>query len=1092
MRLVSKILTMFLLIFFVTNVYAFDLNPVSIEDLESQSGSQIINPYWEEYNKLTDEEKAKLSVIPEKYITEYDNKNEYRLKSFSYAEDAVLPDSYNLSSVDGVSYITPVKDQSSLGICWAFASNASLESNLLKLGLVKVNAPKIYSERQIDYITAFVSSIPYNETSYKTIYEEGYNPYVNNRRIGYGGNFSNAAPYMAMGVADAEMKGIWQYFTTAHNKLSLKDVYDIDDREYVVSEYVNFPTINNTSASTDTKNAWRKLIKNHLVMYGGVYTTTIAPQTPSSYSCYVNASDTNDKLGLINWNSECESAKSSYVYDGLHAMTIIGWDDNYTQSYCALPKNGTTSTNYNSVSCKSAGGNYYTVKGAWLLKNSWGSSTQFVHLEKNKKILDTSAIKTSIRKDFDNTYNTLGPIYYQKDTTNGSLTYLYLKGSTEENLERISFETSSTSLTEYTAYLDYPSATEPINLCSISINLPGRYSIDFDSNLLPDSWFSITITSSRKTLDMSNIFAFTTNVDNEISGVTLVSNDYSNQFGVRTRANNLKSGSVINYKIYDSKGNDISNNFGNLSGYIVAGAYTGNIAVYDELEDGVYYIETIYNGNRIGYHSFAINLELSGLGTKADPYLINSVEDLDLMYVFPYYGSYFALNNDLNLSYNYNPNYFSYSQKFIGHIDGKDHTINNLSNSTGFFDQFNGTAENIRFNNVNMNCDEVCGVFAAETKGAIIKNISVFGSLKGSSNAVVGGVVGDAIDTDISNVYIRANFNGGYAGSVVGNLEDNSKLSNVISLSNYKNTNSSLSTFASKISMHNNSFDSMIDYIGNDTASCNTNDYVFDKGTLNIKDVFYYTMDKCRYVGMNISGDTLRNASLLSDFDKNIWSVVDGKLPSLKKYQIAFYDKINITSRLINIYSGDKIQLSVSTVPSAVTYPGLSYSSSNLGVASVSSSGLITTYSEGLTTITISANDGSHVYLSIPLYVLSDAEIDRVNNYVLYNQLQTVDNLNNSEYSLEISGSNYIGTGMTVKYLINNNIVAEHTAVVKGDLSGDGEVDSLDLAMMLKHVSGAKELEGPYLYSAKLNSDDEVDSLDLAYLLNKVAGKEGY
>ena len=67
-----------------------------------------------------------------------------------------------------------------------------------------------------------------------------------------------------------------------------------------------------------------------------------------------------------------------------------------------------------------------------------------------------------------------------------------------------------------------------------------------------------------------------------------------------------------------------------------------------------------------------------------------------------------------------------------------------------------------------------------------------------------------------------------------------------------------------------------------------------------------------------------------------------------------------------------------------------------------------------------------------------------------------------------------------------------YTIVVKGDLSGDGEIDSLDLASMLNHVSEKRELKGVYKEASYMTEDDEIDSLDLAYLLNRVAGKKGY
>jgi len=96
----------------------------------------------------------------------------------------------------------------------------------------------------------------------------------------------------------------------------------------------------------------------------------------------------------------------------------------------------------------------------------------------------------------------------------------------------------------------------------------------------------------------------------------------------------------------------------------------------------------------------------------------------------------------------------------------------------------------------------------------------------------------------------------------------------------------------------------------------------------------------------------------------------------------------------------------------------------------------------------------------------------------------------------DYSGSNQflVSTGKSFWIYIDSALepMYSYDIVLRGDLSGDGEIDSLDLATMMNHISGKKELMGAHLEAAYLNNDEDIDSLDLAYLMNHIAGKEGY
>ena len=70
-----------------------------------------------------------------------------------------------------------------------------------------------------------------------------------------------------------------------------------------------------------------------------------------------------------------------------------------------------------------------------------------------------------------------------------------------------------------------------------------------------------------------------------------------------------------------------------------------------------------------------------------------------------------------------------------------------------------------------------------------------------------------------------------------------------------------------------------------------------------------------------------------------------------------------------SIYIGDTVTLSPTYTPSEISYPGVTYTSSNTSVATVSSSGVVTGVAKGTTTITATTTDGSNKTASITVTV---------------------------------------------------------------------------------------------------------------------------
>ena len=87
----------------------------------------------------------------------------------------------------------------------------------------------------------------------------------------------------------------------------------------------------------------------------------------------------------------------------------------------------------------------------------------------------------------------------------------------------------------------------------------------------------------------------------------------------------------------------------------------------------------------------------------------------------------------------------------------------------------------------------------------------------------------------------------------------------------------------------------------------------------------------------------------------------------------------------------------------------------------------------------------------------------------------------------EISKSSLIGTGYTVN-ITNEKETKSYSVIIKGDTSGDGKINSLDLLQVLKHIKGDKKLTKVYLTAGDTSGDDKVNSLDLLQVLKHIKG----
>ncbi len=293
-------------------------------DTKTEIEKEVEKSYSDEYKKyenLTEEEKEKLDVIPRKEevpITEIDEIKE----DVDYKKDVLtIPDSYNLKD-----HITlRVENQQSYGLCWDFASMKSLETNIQ----LHEGRDLDLSELHLDY---YQSNLMY-----------GY------RQIHNGGNFSDFVDYSLL--TGAVLEETVPYGVTSKNTINGKEFTyftpnDFNEEIYSkftsmntvarATEVVDFPFVTKTDGKVDDEKIneeklieFRNVVKLHIMKNGSIY-TVIKSTTEKNAYC----------------NKNC---------GGDHAVSIVGWDDNYSKD-----------------NFTSADGSHPLHDGAYIVLNSWG------------------------------------------------------------------------------------------------------------------------------------------------------------------------------------------------------------------------------------------------------------------------------------------------------------------------------------------------------------------------------------------------------------------------------------------------------------------------------------------------------------------------------------------------------------------------------------------------------------------------------------------------------------------------------------------------------------------------------------------------
>ena len=403
-----------------------------------------------------------------------------------------------------------VEHQGITNECWAFTMLKALETNIALKN--KERTLKDFSERHMDYAT---SRSFLNGTN-----EKGFD-----REVAIGGNAYVGLAYLTNGQG-----AVLEEDMPFENNKNLIDLESIDKKvDTIVKDYISLPSIlkkyvkdekGNTkkvtyldiegkSFSSNELKEIRNVIKKSIVENGAITAITAA-----NYLEYYNNQENVIASTAYNCNNE------NLIRD--HAITIVGWDDNYKKE--------------NFVE-----GARPSTDGAYIVLNSYGKENfdkgyLYVSYEDCFIEKELYAIKAATKKDYENIYQSdfYGGFFSigAQNIDTGYYSNIYERESTEKEI------INNVGIT-VTDYVDVEIYINPKNGLMNKENLiligknnvllePGYHRIEVDETELLGKEFAIVVKQKSR----NNNFFFAVEAPIPNSGFSFVESDNNSYYSI--------------------------------------------------------------------------------------------------------------------------------------------------------------------------------------------------------------------------------------------------------------------------------------------------------------------------------------------------------------------------------------------------------------------------------------------------------------------------------------------------------------------------------------------------------------------------------
>lgn len=212
-------------------------------------------------------------------------------------------------------------------------------------------------------------------------------------------------------------------------------------------------------------------------------------------------------------------------------------------------------------------------------------------------------------------------------------------------------------------------------------------------------------------------------------------------------------------------------------------------------------------------------------------------------------------------------------------------------------------------------------------------------------------------------------------------------------------------------------------------------------------------------------------------------------------------EKIEIVSDdEIKVLKGDKKQI-VTSIMFSENNPKLTYTSENSSIATVTNDGIITATGEGTTNITIKL-DGTDITKNVKITVnaLNDDEYIKINN--LKEENGYLYRINPKTTASELAKNFEVSEGLEVKILADNlvgsdtrvsvsrketgDVIKEYTAIIFGDVNGDGQIKASDYVLIKNQIMDDGKLKPSELLAADVKNDKAIKASDYVFIKNYI------
>ena len=225
---------------------------------------------------------------------------------------------------------------------------------------------------------------------------------------------------------------------------------------------------------------------------------------------------------------------------------------------------------------------------------------------------------------------------------------------------------------------------------------------------------------------------------------------------------------------------------------------------------------------------------------------------------------------------------------------------------------------------------------------------------------------------------------------------------------------------------------------------------------------------------------------------------------------------ITINVENITLQEGEQYQILSNVEPDDANNKKVRYISENADIANVDEKGLITAIKTGNTNINVCADEDENISQSISVNVIekiseedlsfsTNIKVDGNEITGIEEENQTVEKLlenimTSEKYVVKIvdkegkalEDGELVGTGAKVQIFTNTdtqNMVAEYSIIIYGDVDGNGKINSVDLLKLQRHILEIEELDFLSQKAGNINKNGKKPtSVDLLLIQRHILG----